>query len=248
MKGTHVVALTGSKGSGKDTFAKIAGEQWPGEVRAIAVADWFKTLLAAATGMAVASFYDDRKEMPYREPLILNGSLQHHIQEQLDDTHFKFFGGINETKVTRTLRSFQGREFTSNRKLMEWWGFEFIHELFGDDSVHCKILLDRIHGLLSQDPHCRIIIVTDARTYFESRYLADNWGGTTKVRIKSSLEASAEAESDIEAAVNSSEWPVGWFDHTITNERTSNDVYDLSAYSAKVEKVMLAAFSRLPSR
>lgn len=237
MKTPDLILLTGSKGAGKDTFAHIARRLRPGLVQSVAVADWFKALLAEATGFDPASFYDDRKEVPYRDPLLMNGSLQHKIQTILERDYYPWFGGTKENAVTDALRDHHNRAFTSNRKLMEWYGFEFIHALHGDDYVHCQILLQRAKHLLRGDPHCRYLIVTDARTHFESSYLAEVWtreesARAVKVRILGAREA--KPDSGIEKAVTDG-WPKGWFDAILQNREpsmTSMDEYQFDIKTA----------------
>lgn len=237
-----LLLLTGSKGSGKDAFAEIMTRLYPGRARSLALADWFKKLLADATGFDPASFYDNRKEAPYRLPLKLDGRLQCRLQQELVDQYHSWFGGdVMEEATTTWLRHYQSREFTSNRKLMEFFGFEFIHDLLKDDKIHCEILLKRANTLLMGDPHCQYLIVTDARTYFESHYLYEVWkrqnGQAYRIRILGPHEsgiADQGIESAVEKAVRTG-WPAKWFDAVLDNSERNLTSRDSFQYNIKVE-------------
>jgi len=214
-----LILLTGRKSVGKDCLSDTAKAFYPGQVRQIAVADWFKRALSEATSFELASFYDKRKEVLYRNPLVLSEDLIHRLCEAIASaigptslqTRQADLGNLIEV-----MRTYKGTSFQSNRKLMEWLGFQFIHDAFGSDEVHCLVTEIGIRDLLARDPHCQYLIITDARTYYESSYFHRTWKGPVlRVNIQRPEVEKDLPSSDIELAT--AKFPLGWFDATFIN-------------------------------
>jgi hypothetical protein len=223
-----LILLTGARLSGKDTFAELAKEIFPDRVASAAIADWFKRLLAHATGDDLSAFYDARKDQPYATPVILNEFLI--LRMGLSLTTLLNTCGIdhNIENIYRDLRSYTGREFKSRRDLMCWYGFEFIHKCFGSDEIHCLIL----QRLLPKEPkESDILVVTDARTYFESSWFSARWPHGDAVPVKINNPYSPVDSTGVEKATLL--FPEGWFDYTLDNPAPNRE-----AYKTMVHKVL----------
>ena len=231
----QLFVLTGTKGSGKDTFKYLARGLEPGAVASIAIADWFKKALSQATGFDLQSFYDERKEMPYRQPITM-GDIRYNLGQVLYDVprvpYYLKEHGLGYDRVSTTLGDnvHSRRVVKSNRELMEWFGFEFFHACFGSDELHCEITNRQILTDLEKNPHCRYFIITDARTHFESSWFAKVWREDYQAKVQTvyihtdpNLYTPSDTGSGIEKAV--ANFPSGWFDRIIWNSKLSMDDY-----------------------
>ena len=228
-----LVLLTAAKQAGKDTFARLASELYPGQVRSIALADWFKSLLAEVTGFDLEAFYDDRKEAPYQGgPRVLTSLLQAHvlISALLSIPEIRsFLVDCNHPdraeKPFHILANHANRKFLSHRELMVWFGHTFFHECFGSDELHCQITQRAMIGLISRDPTCQYLILTDARTHYESKWFAEYWNRTGRGHATKVFVTTGKPTDGTAIENGTQEFPADWFDKTIHNSKTEFEIY-----------------------
>lgn len=220
-----LILLTGRKKSGKDTFADLAKQILPDQVMSIAVADWFKELLTSAFHLDINLFYDeDLKERPFPNPLILSdvyclalGDELEHVLDRLGIVH------EGRSKIDSHLIPFMNLEIQTPRRLMEWFGFEFIRNCFKSDDIHCLITSKRLDFKLTNSSQPKkFVVITDARSFHESEYFTQKWPGAS-IRVKLLNPNIEQSQSGIEKATD--DFPSGWFDHTLTNPFPNKAMY-----------------------
>ena len=223
MDKPFLVVLTGRRRAGKDTFADVLKENFPNETLDFAIADWFKEALSAAFGIELAAFYDDRKDATWDYTTTVN---QHHVASLA-----KILSSYTDKSVAfyeDKLASHIGTEINSNRRLMEWFGFDFVRNQLGD-VINCEITSRRIDNAvltwqaLNHGKVLKAIVIKDARTYDQSKWFSDN-ADVPVLRIRiTRLHGGTNVDSGVEAATE--QFPTGWFDHELTNPYPARDEY-----------------------
>lgn len=217
-----VVALTGRRKAGKDTFARIAHERYPHQVQSIAIADWFKEFLSEVLEVPLEAFYDEKlKGQDFGMAYPIN-RYTHDLStglEQLDHS-------ITAKEHRKNLRAFEDMSFTSPRQAMELFGFSFVSSMYGE-RFHCAQLASRL-----LDCEADFVIVTDARVHAQSQYLVDKYRA---VPVRITRHAVEKADTEVENATDA--FPVGWFKHEIVNPYPS-----IALYEARVQRVLDEVF------
>jgi hypothetical protein len=214
--------LTGRRRAGKDTFADILKAEYPDSILSLAIADWFKKALAEAFSMDPKSFYDDRKDAAWAEPVAVSPE---HIT--VLGRIMAGFTGRPEAFYVQAMGKHLGTMIDSNRRLMEWLGFDFIKNELGD-VVNCEITKRRIEDAVCIWKHehpnqvLKAIVVTDARLFEQSKWFSDNFENVVRIRI-TRLTGGTYATTGVEAATE--QFPDGWFNYELVNPYPARDEY-----------------------
>lgn len=151
-----MILLSGFKGSGKDTFAKMLSEElekrgYLSKRRSLAFR--MKHTLSSSLKLDISECEDEYQKERVREtPLVLS-------QNVLSDLARAF------NKCPVVLEKYKDMEFLTLRSLLQFVGTEALRDNYGVD-IHCETLMSETKGII--DSHH--IIVTDLRFENEVRF------------------------------------------------------------------------------
>lgn len=230
MNGLRLVLLSGSRGVGKDTFASIAREVvGANQVVSVSVAAWFKSMLSGVLGIPIEDFYNDRRNVLLHQSIRLDGAKLGSLVSSF--TTIAQGLGHETQHIANKLLPYMDQDFKSIRSLLEWWGFTIVHQMYGDDTIHCGITLDEISRVLTTKPQCTTVVITDARTYYENDYFTRHWqfGSVTKILIKSK----AAPEPTVKEIELLRGFPPGYWHYEVDNPAP-----DLGSYTRRVADIL----------
>lgn len=167
----RIIGLSGKRGSGKSTIAKILAKYGYKE---ISFAEPLKLALAHAVGCTYEDLDSpETKDSPLQIPLVLT---RVHIMDALLYLDKEFLP-IDAKIIRQASETASSQEFNSYRELMQYFGTEVVRDYVGQD-YWIEILKSRVSEVDTQR-----FVVTDAR-FPDERALVKKLMGTTAVIIR----------------------------------------------------------------
>ena len=160
IKPNGVIALCGSKGSGKSTAASIFTEVYPHPIQILAIAEKLK--ITSSRIFTLDPNYFENQELKERELDTYRILTRDKVEE-----FYTSFGISPQTLSETQIRRHMGRIFDTPRKILQYVGSELLTSV--DKTVHIKNLCQ----LKSPD---KLTVISDLRFKHELQYLRDLFG------------------------------------------------------------------------
>ena len=206
-----LIVLTGRRQHGKDTVADIGVDKFKCAGK-VALADWFKKVLANEFRIPLENFYDAaEKDKPLDKPIVLTRPNLRNLVMQLGEH------GFNNVNSLSTMK-WWGRTINSLRDLMLWFGNEVVTNNCGD-TFHCQVT-ERSFKALKRSSSINAIFVTDARKYEQSKYFVDKFPFVFPVRVI----RPGGTDDNHQVEVANDLFPEEYFFETIVNDGSLKDL------------------------
>lgn len=203
-----IVPITGRRGSGKDSIARIAIEKFRC-AGSVALSTWFKTLLSAEFKIPIEDFHSSKKDEPFARPIVIGMSNLRRLKSAMSAQSGKGTD-ISITKIP--VGRWDGRQIDSIRDLMVWFAHEFVTVNLGDQ-FHNE-MTDKLIEAIPLTERYNVIFVTDARQFKQSVYYSKRYKHFYPIHV--SRPTGPQDTSAPEVATD--EFPQGYFFARVIND------------------------------